>query len=103
MTKPNVLIVDDEANLRRTLAEVLSAEGYETTESGTGQEALQSISERRPDIVFCDWMMPNGDGQQLLEQLRNRDLLRAMPVVIVTAHGTSQNAIQAISSAHTIL
>ncbi|MGB8885942.1 MAG: sigma-54 dependent transcriptional regulator [Candidatus Korobacteraceae bacterium] len=96
MMKPHVLIVDDEANLRRTLVEVMSAEGYESTESSSGKEALQSISGRRPDIVFCDWMMPNGDGQQLLEQLRDRDLLRVMPVVIITAHGTSQNAIQAM-------
>jgi len=94
--KPRVLIVDDEIKLRSTLAEILSAEQYEITESGSVQEALQAILDRRPDIVFCDWRMPGGDGDKLLSELQSRNLLRAMPVVIITAHGTSQNAIQAM-------
>jgi DNA-binding NtrC family response regulator len=93
---PQVLIVDDEVKLRRTLAEILSADGYDIAESGSVGEALQSIADRRPDIVFCDWKMPGSDGDKLLIELRDRDLLRAMPVVIITAHGTSQNAIQAM-------
>lgn len=94
--KPLVLVVDDEVNLRNTLAEILSAEGYEITESGSVQEALQAIADRRPDIVFCDWKMPGRNGDRLLSELRDRDLLRVLPVVIITAHGTSQNAIQAM-------
>jgi DNA-binding NtrC family response regulator len=94
--KPQVLIVDDEVKLRSTLAEILSAEGYEIAESGSVSEALEAIADRRPDIVFCDWKMPGSDGDKLLIDLRDRDLLRAMPVVIITAHGTSQNAIQAM-------
>jgi len=93
---PRVLIVDDEVKLRRTLAEILSAEGYEIADCGSVGEALQSIADGRPDIVFCDWKMPGSDGDKLLIELRDRDLLRAMPVVIITAHGTSQNAIQAM-------
>jgi DNA-binding NtrC family response regulator len=94
--KPRVLIVDDEVKLRRTLAEILSAEGYETAESGSVPDGLQAIADRQPDIVFCDWKMPGSDGDKLLSELKSRDLLRAMPVVIITAHGTSQNAIKAM-------
>ena len=88
--------MDDELKLRRTLVEILSAEGYETAESGSVPDGLQAIADRRPDIVFCDWKMPGSDGDKLLSELKSRDLLRAMPVVIITAHGTSQNAIQAM-------
>jgi DNA-binding NtrC family response regulator len=94
--KSHVLIVDDEVKLRRALAEILSAEGYEIAESGSVAEALQSLADRQPDTVFCDWKMPGGDGDKLLCELKNRDLLREMPVVIITAHGTSENAIHAM-------
>jgi DNA-binding NtrC family response regulator len=91
-----VLIVDDEVKLRRTLAEILSAQGYETAESGSVSDRLQAIADRQPDIVFCDWKMPGSDGDKLLDEPKRPDLLRAMPVVIITAQGTSQNAIKAM-------
>jgi len=94
--KPNVLVIDDEPQLRRALVEVLAAEGYRIREAENGREALRLIAEERPDIVFCDWKMPSGDGREFLLGLGQLDLLRVMPVVIITAHGTSQNAIEAI-------
>jgi DNA-binding NtrC family response regulator len=94
--KARVLIVDDEVQLRKTLAEVLAAEGYEVLEAADASEGLRLVTECEPDIVFCDWRMPEGGGEAFLSDLHERDLLRAMPVVIITAHGTSQSAIAAM-------
>lgn len=94
--KARVLIVDDEIQLRKTLAEVLAGEGYEVIEAADAAKGLRLIDERKPDVVFCDWKMPQGGGEAFLSDLHERDLLRAMPVVIITAHGTSQNAIAAM-------
>ena len=67
---PLVLLVDDEANLRRMLGAVLAAEGYVVAEAASGTEAAESVRRRRPDAVFLDLQMPGGpDGLQTLEQL----------------------------------
>ena len=94
--KPSVLVIDDEIQLRKALVEVLSAEGYVVREAENGSQALALVAEQQPDIVFCDWKMSDGDGRQFLLELGRLELLRVMPVVIITAHGTSQNAIEAI-------
>ena len=94
--KPNVLVIDDEIQLRKALAEVFTAEGYLVREAENGSQALALVAEQQPDMVFCDWKMASGDGRQFLQELGRLDLLRVMPVVIITAHGTSQNAIEAI-------
>jgi two-component system response regulator AtoC len=89
-------VIDDEIQLRKALVEVLAAEGYLVREAENGNQALALIAKQPPDIVFCDWKMPGGDGRQFLLGLGQLDLLRVMPVVVITAHGTSQNAIEAI-------
>ena len=65
-----VLIVDDEANLRRMVAAVLVADGFRTAEASNGDEAIAAVLRRRPDAVLLDLQMPGGlDGLATLERL----------------------------------
>lgn len=91
-----ILIVDDEANLRRTLAEILVARGYTTVEASDGSAAMALLEKSAPDLIFTDWRMPNAGGEQLLEHLRKQPRLAAIPVIVITAFGSSHSAIEAV-------
>ena len=91
-----ILIVDDEANLRRTLAEILVARGYTTVEASDGSAAIELLEKSAPDLIFTDWKMPNVGGEQLLEYLRKQPRLAAIPVIVITAFGSSHSAIEAV-------
>jgi DNA-binding NtrC family response regulator len=65
-----ILIVDDEANHRRSLSISLRMEGYEVVEAADGELALATIAEQPVDIVVCDLMMPRVDGLELARRLR---------------------------------
>ncbi len=91
-----VLIVDDDHNFRETLRELLTDAGYETRVAANGQEATTALQAATPDLTLCDWKMPGGGGEQFLKSLQSEGLLTTMPVIILTAHGTGPNALQAI-------
>src|SRR6202789_3452767 len=92
----DVLIVDDDHNFRETLRELLTDAGYATRVAANGQEATALLQVAAPDLILCDWKMPGGGGEQFLKGLQSEGLLTAMPVIILTAHGTGPNAMQAM-------
>jgi DNA-binding NtrC family response regulator len=91
-----ILIVDDEANLRKTLAEILQARGYQTLEADDGSSAIELLSTTVPDLIFSDWKMPKVGGEKVLEYLRENPRLSSVPVIVMTAYGSSHSAIEAI-------
>jgi two-component system response regulator AtoC len=91
-----VLIVDDDHNFRETLRELLSDAGYQTRIATNAEEGVASLQTTIPDLTLCDWKMPGGGGQQFLQSLQSEGLLTTMPVIILTAHGTGPNAMQAM-------
>lgn len=91
-----ILIVDDEINLRKTLAEILGGKGYEILEAGDGSEAIDLLGKGVPDLVFTDWRMPKLGGEDVLRHIRNEQRLSAIPVIVITAFGSSHNAIEAV-------
>jgi DNA-binding NtrC family response regulator len=91
-----VLIVDDDHNFRETLRELLTDAGYATRVAANGQEATALLQVAAPDLILCDWKMPGGGGEQFLKGLQSEGLLTALPVIILTAHGTGPNAMQAM-------
>ena len=91
---PQILIVDDEANLRRMVAAVLVADGYRTTEAANGTEALAAVQRRRPDGVLLDLQMPGGpDGLVTLEQLQAE--APGLPVIMMSGRAGLQDAVRA--------
>src|ERR1700728_5178321 len=91
-----VLIVDDDRNFRETLRELLADAGYQTLVATNAEEAITLLQTTAPDLALCDWKMPGGGGEQFLKGLQSGGLLTTMPVIILTAHGTGPNAMQAM-------
>jgi DNA-binding NtrC family response regulator len=93
--KGTVLIVEDEAGLRRTLAEIFAARGFHVVEAADGVEGLEQVERSAPLLVFTDWKMPRMDGIEFLRELRARPQHRDTPVVVITAFASSHTAIEA--------
>ena len=91
MTK--ILIIDDEAPIRRVLRDILENESYQVEDAGTGMEALQIIKEQDFDAIFCDIKMPEMDGIETLEAIRKES---DVPVIMLSGHGTIETAVEAI-------
>jgi CheY-like chemotaxis protein len=79
------LVVDDQPDNRALLRRTLEPEGWTVTEAANGVEALASIEERRPDMIFLDLMMPEMDGFEFVDRLRANELTQSIPVLVVTA------------------
>jgi len=91
---PQVLIVDDEANLRRMLSAVLVAEGFRVAEAASGTDAIAVVQRRRPDAVLLDLAMPGGpDGLATLERLTAE--APGLPVIMMSGQALLQDAVKA--------
>jgi CheY-like chemotaxis protein len=84
--RPHVLVVDDDIDSLRALAEVLESEGFETACAENGREAWEQMHRRRPDLIVLDLLMPKMDGRALRMHQRREPNLATIPVVIVSAH-----------------
>jgi len=98
MTKPTVLIVEDEAPLVTMLRYNLEKEGFQVSEASDGEEALVQIAERKPDIVLLDWMLPLVSGIEVCRRLRRSPETRALPVVMLTARGEEGDRVRGLDS-----
>ncbi|MEM1287853.1 MAG: sigma-54 dependent transcriptional regulator [Pseudomonadota bacterium] len=94
----DILVVDDEADIRELVAGILDDEGYSSRLAEHADAALQAIEERRPNLVFLDiWMQGSRlDGMQLLELLRST--YPDLPVIMISGHGTIDTAVSAIKT-----
>jgi two-component system phosphate regulon response regulator PhoB len=89
-TKPCVLVVDDEAPLRELIVVTLGA-GFECRQAVDGDEALRLVRERIPDVVLLDLMLPGRSGLEVLDEMRADELLRDVPVVVISAWQTEED------------
>jgi nitrogen regulation protein NR(I) len=94
--KKQILVVDDEPNLRRVLSALLVRDGYDVETAEDGAIALEILAEHHIDMVITDLRMPNIDGMELLRKALVMDA--ELPVVIITAHGTVDNAVEALKT-----
>jgi len=79
---PHIMVVDDDHDILRIVSRTLELEGYTVSLANDGKEALALLEKRHPDLVLLDVMMPELDGFQVLELLRQRS---DVPVIMVTA------------------
>ncbi len=93
MPKSRILVIDDEAAIRDSLRMTLEYEGYEFVAAATGQEGLALAERDAPDLVILDVKMPGMDGLEVLDRLRSMN--EALPVVVVSGHGTISTAVEA--------
>jgi two-component system response regulator AtoC len=89
-----VLVVDDEAEIRTLLTELLKGEGYEVRTAQSGASALEEIGKRIPDLVMMDVKLPDQDGLAVLKQLKREH--PELEVIVMTAFGGSSTAIKAM-------
>jgi len=90
----NVLVVDDERNIRTLVARVLAPDQIEVQGAGTGSEGIQMADEMSPDLVLLDLRLPDMDGMDVLRTLKNRH--PGVAVIIITGFGQIQSAVEAI-------
>ena len=88
-----ILIIDDQAPIRRVLRDILENETYQVEDVGSGMEALQVIKEQEFDAIFCDIKMPEMDGIEVLEAVNQ---VSDTPVIMISGHGTIDTAVEAI-------
>jgi len=95
----HILIVDDEASLRQTLARILQRAGFEVTTTATGGEALAFLSQQSFDLVYLDLRMPDMNGLEALKTIHTK--LPELPVILFTAQPDLTSAVEALRSGAT--
>jgi CheY-like chemotaxis protein len=85
MAKPNVLIAEDNNDLRELYSFILAQAGCEVRQAADGREALRMLKQERPDVLVTDVMMPGMTGVELVERVRCDDELQTLPVVVMSA------------------
>ena len=90
----NILVVDDEKNIRRTLRDILQDEGYNVTASESGEEALNLLSNNFFDLIFLDVKLPGIDGIEVLKRVK-KDYM-GLDVIVISGHSTIKIAVQAV-------
>ncbi len=82
---PKVLVVDDHAPSRMTAVALLAMEGYEVIEADSGSTAIELVTQQQPDLILLDVMMPEMDGFEVCQLLKQEENTRLIPVIFITA------------------
>lgn len=93
MSKPLILIVDDEPQIQRFLGHALTASGYETAFAATGQTALDMVASHKPDAMILDLGLPDLNGKVVIETLR---AVSNLPIIVLSAHDQEMEKIMAL-------
>ena len=98
MSKPSVLVAEDESALITLLRYNLEREGYRVLEAQDGEEALLLAAEEKPDLVLLDWMLPQLSGIEVCRRLRGRQETRNVPIIMLTARGEEGDRIRGLDT-----
>lgn len=80
-----ILVIEDQAPMRRNIALMLEMEGYEVVTAENGRIGVETALQKRPDLVICDVMMPELDGHGVVQTLRGEDATATLPFIFLTA------------------
>ncbi len=93
MTRPRILVVDDEPQIQRFLKPALTAVGYDVLQVGTVAEAKRAIAAQAPDVVVLDLGLPDGDGKDVIASVR---AFSAVPIIVLSARDRESEKIEAL-------
>jgi two-component system phosphate regulon response regulator PhoB len=93
---PLILVVEDEPALATLLRYNLEKEGFSVAEAHDGEEALLQLSERTPDAVLLDWMLPQVSGLEICRRIRRTPQWRTLPVIMLTAKGEEVDRVRGL-------
>ena len=88
-----VLLIDDDSSLREVVKFILTDAGHEVLEAADGDEGVRLFEAEAPDLVLTDMRMPGRDGLEILRFVQTHETLPGVPVIILTAYGTVEQAV----------
>jgi two-component system phosphate regulon response regulator PhoB len=91
--RPQILIIEDEEDIRELVRYNLTRERYEILESETGEAGLKLAAQHRPDLILLDLMLPGKDGMAICRELKRSDDTANIPVVMMTARGEESDVV----------
>lgn len=94
----NVLIVEDEDNIRELLSFTLETAGFVPIQAASAEEGLAILREELPDLVLIDWMLPGMDGLTLARRLRQDKRTRELPLLMLTARGDESDRVEGLDA-----
>ncbi len=98
LTKPLILVIEDERDLATLLRYNLEKEGYRVAQALDGEEALLLLREETPDLIILDWMLPQVSGIEVCRRVRMRGELRHVPIIMLTARGEEADRIRGLDT-----
>ncbi len=93
-----VLVVEDETPIREMLCFVLEQKGFEPIEAADFEQGLAKVCEPFPDLILLDWMLPGGTGIQFIKQLKQDELTRQIPIIMLTARGEEEDKVRGLEA-----
>lgn len=93
-----ILVVEDESDIREMLCYVIDQYGYQCCEADTYKGAMNQLQEPYPDLILLDWMFPGGSGVKLLQYLKQDEILRKIPVIMLTARGEEEDKVRCLEN-----
>lgn len=96
MTDKTILVVDDQTNVRNILEFNLKRRGFQVTSAPDGLSAISQATQKAPDLILLDIMMPGVDGFQVLEKIRGTEKTKGIPILVVSAKGTEADIVRAL-------
>lgn len=94
---PTVLVVDDDAFIRRPLEFILRQEGFTPDTAVDGEDCLRKVVKRQPDLIILDVMMPGRDGFEVCKALKRDPELARIPIIMLSARGREQDRQRGLS------
>ena len=101
MSARSIMVVDDDDDIRRSVADALEEEGYVVSTASMGRDALRLLKDSgvRPDIILLDMMMPDMDGWAFREEQEKDPELASIPIIVFTAYGAPKETAQQLRAA----
>jgi two-component system phosphate regulon response regulator PhoB len=94
--QPKVLVIEDEAAIVTMLKYNLEQEGFTVHAAGDGEEGLLMVSEKQPDVIVLDWMLPSMSGVEVCRQLRRNQQTKNIPVIMLSARGEEEDKVRGL-------
>jgi two-component system, OmpR family, phosphate regulon response regulator PhoB len=91
-----ILVVEDEAPIRDMLCFVLEQNGYQAVTADDHDSAIRALIEPYPDLVLLDWMIPGGSGIQLAKKMKQHEITRHIPIIMITARGEEEDKVRGL-------
>jgi two-component system cell cycle response regulator DivK len=93
-----ILVVDDHADNRRILRDLLGSAGFEVLEATTGEEAVAQAAAAVPDLILMDIQLPGIDGYEATRRIKATEALRRIPLIVVTSYALSGDDAKALAA-----